>query len=418
MTVLFTTEYFPPFIHGGAEVSILELGKALVKRGIKVCVLTPNYGTKKVENVSGIRVIRYFFLKKLEKLSDLLTPMWHFNPIFWLSLLYSVVKTVQEEKIDIIHCQGLYSLPSSVLASKILQIPLVVTFRDNQLLCNYGYCLIRDQFEHSCNFRKYFQEDFRDYFQNKVLDKSIFSFIIQLTQAINGRLRTNILKYFAHFAKIKIVSSSAQQRTFAASGFVTDTIYNLYPFQASFPKNTSTGDYLLYATKLSSGKGLDLLLNSIPKVLKSYPKIKLVVIGRGDTLRYKKLCKDLNIDNNVKFKSMPSFHEVRVFRSRALLEVCPSIYPESFGRAALESLAVGVPVVVTNRGGLSEIVEDGQTGVVVEPNENDLSLGIIRVIKYNATFRKNIKSRYSDLQKTFYDTPVSQTLDVYQKLCC
>jgi len=53
------------------------------------------------------------------------------------------------------------------------------------------------------------------------------------------------------------------------------------------------------------------------------------------------------------------------------LVVVPSREPEPFGRVAIEAMSFGVPVIAANHGGLSEIVEDGRSGYLFEPNSAD-----------------------------------------------
>jgi len=64
----------------------------------------------------------------------------------------------------------------------------------------------------------------------------------------------------------------------------------------------------------------------------------------------------------------PSPHQAVLARlARARMTIVPSLWPEPFGRVAVESLAQGTPVVVAARGGLSEIPEHGVSGLITEP---------------------------------------------------
>jgi glycosyltransferase involved in cell wall biosynthesis len=59
----------------------------------------------------------------------------------------------------------------------------------------------------------------------------------------------------------------------------------------------------------------------------------------------------------------------KLFYERVDVVVVPSLWHEPFGRTAIEPWAYGIPVIASNRGGLAEIVEDGVTGIVVDPDE-------------------------------------------------
>ncbi len=416
MRLLFLTEYFYPYIHGGGEISIQELAKSLSLHGKVVHVLTPNYGTVSFENYEGVKIHRYFFGKKLKNYFDQLSPSWYFNPIYFSILFVQIIKEVWSNKIQIIHIHGLFSLPSAILAGKILGVPVVVTFRDAQLLCNYGFCLTKNQFGHACNLKKYFLEDFAAYWQDKVQSKNVRTFIVQIIFALIGRVRTKIMQMFAKQANIMLVSSFAQQKTFAANGFKAKVIYNIYNFPEKFPASVPVGKIILYATKMSSGKGLDLLIKSLPQVLRTYPDVKLLAVGSGDKKYYEEMCHNLGVAQKVEILGRKDPEEVMNIRKNVLLEVCPSVYPESFGRTALEALANGVPAVVSNRGGLTDIVEDGKTGYITDPVVKELSEAIIKGIKNNKILRQNIRKEYANLSYKFSKKPTEDYLKLYKSL--
>ncbi len=94
----------------------------------------------------------------------------------------------------------------------------------------------------------------------------------------------------------------------------------------------------------------------------------------------------------------------------------PSIYPESFGRVALEGLAAGTPAVVVNKGGLPEIVEEGITGEVSEINSKDLAKKIIKVLKNNDKYIMNVSRARHALMNKFEIYPIKQHLALYKSL--
>ncbi len=417
MKVLFLTEYFYPYVHGGAEVSIFQLGRSLVKSGQQVSILTPNYGTRNKEMIEGIKVFRYPFLKKLKNYSDQLTPFWYSNPFFFFLLTIQIIKTVRREKMQVIHCQSLYSLPAAAVAGKILGLPTIVTFRDSQILCNYGWCLSQNQYGTTCSLKEYFTRDFKKYYQKRVSNKNLAIFLLQLCLAINGRIRTTILKFFARLIPNKITCSYSQQKIFKVNGIGnTEVIYNLYAFPDKLNKPKPIGECILYATKLSPGKGLDILLPAFARVLAVFPKARLLIVGGGEKNKYLQLSYDLGLGRKVEFSPRVTSEEVMNIRQKVLLEVAPSIYPESFGRVALEALASGIPAVVSNRGGLKEIITDGITGYITAPEEKALAEAIIKGIRNNGKLRANIAANYQSLKQKFGISPVEKHLSLYQSL--
>lgn len=416
MNILFVTEYFYPFIHGGAEISIRELARALTHSGQDIHILTPNYGTVPFEKIDNVKIHRFFFRKKFKNFYDQFSPIWYFNPLFIFILLFQIVRIVRAEKIKIIHVHGLFSLPSAVVAGKLFRIPVIVTFRDAQILCNYGNCLSVNQFGRTCSLKAYFFEDFLAYRRNKVPNKNVFTFFIQIAFAVIGRIRTKILKKFAKYPDVLLVSSIAQQKTFAVNGFKTKVIHNIFSFPTKYFENPPHKRIILYATKMSSGKGLDLLLKALQTILFAYPDIRLMIVGSGDKKYYESMCNDLEISSNVEILGRKTPNEVMAIRRGVLLEVCPSVYPESFGRTALEALASGVPVVASNRGGFTDIVEDGKTGYVVNPTVNEFAGAIIQGISNNQKLRKNIGEEYLALKNKFEMKPLEDHIKLYKSL--
>jgi len=105
--------------------------------------------------------------------------------------------------------------------------------------------------------------------------------------------------------------------------------------------------------------------------------IQLWVIGTGpEEAKLKRLAVELNIAHRVRF--LGYLPEVREVLGRIQLLVMPTVHFESFGIAAVEAMAMGLPVVASQLGGLAEIVEDGRTGFLVKPGEAVELAGAIR----------------------------------------
>src|SRR5260221_12435315 len=107
MRVAFVSEYFPPFTPGGAEWSTFYLAQDLVKKGYQVFVITPNYDAKKIENINGLKIIRFPFINiPVGKKS---IPEYYFlNPFWFLWAAWFIFMNSLQNKVDIIHVHGKY----------------------------------------------------------------------------------------------------------------------------------------------------------------------------------------------------------------------------------------------------------------------------------------------------------------------
>jgi D-inositol-3-phosphate glycosyltransferase len=125
--------------------------------------------------------------------------------------------------------------------------------------------------------------------------------------------------------------------------------------------------------RLDIKKGQESFLRAIPGILKQHKKVLFVIVGeetRGEE-GYReeliRLCKDLKIEEHVKF--LPFTEEVPRFLSSLDVFVLPSD-EETFGLVVIEAMAMQKPVIATNAGGVPEIINDGQNGLLVQPKDS------------------------------------------------
>ena len=124
--------------------------------------------------------------------------------------------------------------------------------------------------------------------------------------------------------------------------------------------------------RLDKQKGHEDLLRAAPMVLKSVPKARFVIVGEetkgepGYLAYIRELANELHISSKIRF--MPFTKEIPLLLAGLDVLAVPS-HSETFGYVAIEAMAMGVPVVGTNAGGLPEIVEDGKTGYLVPPKD-------------------------------------------------
>ncbi len=122
---------------------------------------------------------------------------------------------------------------------------------------------------------------------------------------------------------------------------------------------------LLFVGRIEALKGVGLLLHTTAH-LETDAEVQVIVVGSdgdgsGELDRLRRLADDLDVGKSVEFVGRVPQEQLAWYYSAADVCVVPSFY-ESFGLAALESMACGTPVVASRVGGLSTIVEHGRTG--------------------------------------------------------
>lgn len=143
--------------------------------------------------------------------------------------------------------------------------------------------------------------------------------------------------------------------------------------------------------------GIDILLRAVARLLKklqqlddqSYAeKLQIQIVGDGSELgNLKQLANELNIDQMTKFVGKVPNNEVPAYLNDFDI-YCALSRSESFGVAILEASACEVPVVVSEVGGLPEVVQNEQTGFIVNHNDEDEIVNRLLQLIINSDLRK------------------------------
>ncbi|MFZ5597831.1 MAG: 1,4-alpha-glucan branching protein domain-containing protein [Bacillota bacterium] len=127
------------------------------------------------------------------------------------------------------------------------------------------------------------------------------------------------------------------------------------------------GPLIAFLGRLVPEKGIQVLIEAMPRIRAGHPGAVLVVAGRGPYEEdLKSLARHLGQEDNIKFIGFVDDAGRNRLLAEASVAVFPSIY-EPFGIVALEAMAAGTPLVVSETGGLSEIISHGIDGIKVQP---------------------------------------------------
>ena len=136
--------------------------------------------------------------------------------------------------------------------------------------------------------------------------------------------------------------------------------------------------HLLFSGRLNGKqqKGVDILLNAMPFIMKEHEVI-LDIIGDGPRLeQYRAQAQQLGIEGSVRFRGFIPHDMMPTEYSAADLFIFPS-RRESFGLVLAEAMASGLPVVSTTAGAIPEVVENGDTGILVPPENPEKLAGAV-----------------------------------------
>lgn len=115
-------------------------------------------------------------------------------------------------------------------------------------------------------------------------------------------------------------------------------------------------------------KGIDILLRAMPMIL-THHQVKLDIVGSGPLLeKFRAMAHELGIGDHVQFPGFVEYDEMPQRYSAADLFILPS-RRESFGLVLAEAMAAGLPVVATQVGAIPELVQHGETGMLIPPED-------------------------------------------------
>ena len=162
-------------------------------------------------------------------------------------------------------------------------------------------------------------------------------------------------------------------------------------------------------------KGFQVLARAIGELRQRLPGIRCVIAGRGSYLPELQTHIDMEgVSEIVQLAGFVSDADLHALLSRAACVVIPSLY-EPFGIVALEGMAAGAPTIVARTGGLAEIVEGTDAGLLFEPgNHHELADRIADLIA-SPELGARLRERAADLLAATYtwDAIAARTVDVY-----
>lgn len=341
--LIFNTLYYPNQL-GGAEKSVQLLAEGFLKKGkepVVVCTANRDY----IDYVNGVKVyyvktnnLYWTYNAKEEK--KFKKPLWHlidaYNPFS-----KKINDILDSEKPDIVHTNNLAGFSVSVWKlAKDRNIKIIHTLRDYYLLCPKSTMFnekLNANCEKQCLACKLYS-----------IPKKEMSRYVDVVVGISKFILKKHLEY-DYFKNAK-----------------KEVIYNSVEVPKNFiKKEKSTKETILgYVGSLSPSKGVEFLLENFNNI--NLPNVKLYIYGKGTTKAYEAQLKKKYTSDKIIFQGFQKPEEIY---TKIDILIVPSLWNEPFGRIVPEANSYGIPVLVSNNGGLPELVEDSK--YVFDPNKRD-----------------------------------------------
>jgi len=376
---------YPPNIVGGISRHVDELSKFLAKEGVEVTIITPEtIGAPSQEVKDGVRVFRV----------PIQVPAPNFYTwIFLLNHFFSkrIAQLTREEgSFDIIHAHDWMTVPCSSEAKLYTGSNLVLTFHSLEFKRSMGAQTLESRMIESIEW-------WGSYDAQKLIVCS------------ESMKRDVVGRFNVPGDKVAVIPNGIDPSRLNVKVDVSETRrrYNVFWGERM----------ILFVGRLTHQKGCEYLIRAMPHVLGKH-NAKLVIVGDGPSRGFlESEAKRLGLSDRIIFTGfLPDEEMIRLLKSADVL-VVPSVY-EPFGIVALEGMAAGVPVIVSDIDGLSEIVRHEVNGVKVFPGDPySIYWGIDRVFS-DQNLAESIKRRArEDVEKYFsWQVIAEKTIELYKSL--
>ncbi len=361
MDILQVNKFF--YEKGGTERYFFSVSRALEKRGHTVSHFSMRHRDNADSPYARFFVSEKDYAGKRNHLEDIPTGL---SFIRSKESARNLKQLVDSHGPDIAHLHNIYHqiTPSIIPVLKRAKVPVVMTLHDYKLICpNYSlfdgkaYC-------YRCRGRRFHQAA-----AARCRDGSLTKSLLLCVEAYWQKL-TRVYDYVAFF----VAPSRYIHDAFIGEGFSPERVVYLAPFvPPDEPVVDSSGGgsaleglperYIVYFGRLSPEKGLPTLLDAVGRLA----RVPLVVCGDG-ALRKRLEEEAAQARAPVHFTGHLEKPLLDAVVRRATAAVLPSESPENAPYSVLEAMAMGVPVVVSNMGGLPELARIGG-GIVFDAGD-------------------------------------------------
>jgi len=398
MKALLVSRTFYPEGFGGGEISALHIAKAISKtdNDVVVCCLSEKIEKPVIEKIDNVKIYRFPWkkLKLSKKLSNL--------EYVYLQIYGAMKKVIKTEKPDVIHFLNFQSIfPVALFFNKY---PKFATI-NSPLFCEFGGSHNGVKSCYNCTQKERFVLSLKKWgsigliywlynrYAQFVLKLSIkkCTKVFPVSKAIRKMLRSKGIKE----NKIKVIHNPIE---------INKEIKTKLKERLNIPRNKKV---ILYCGRLSKDKGI----HSTIKAIKDIKDIIFIVVGKKRSYynNLKKLVEELNIEEKVKFVGFVDNKEISKFYSIADLVVHPCFYYEPLSRMLLEAASYQIPMVASDIGGNSEIIEDGVNGFLVK-NTNELKNKIEEITNNQKLAKKMGEKSKEKIKKEFSYEKITKDL--------
>jgi glycosyltransferase involved in cell wall biosynthesis len=405
MRILLRSQFYPPVI-GGEERHVRNLGAALAQRGHEVCVGTLRRpGSPDVEMDGAVRVHR--LSGTLQRLSGLHvdSERRHAPPFPDPELMLALKRLVASQRPDIVHAHNwIYAsfLPVKALSG----VPLVVSLHDYGLVCAKKNLM---------------------HLGTQLCDGPAATKCLSCASQHYGAVKatvTTLGNFASGFAVRRLVDrfipvshAVARHTGLARANVPYEVIPNFVPDDVGTPgpedpclRDLPGEAFILFVGDMMRLKGIDVLLEAYAGLERAPP---VVLLGRrvADTPAV--------FPTNVHVLGTWPHPAIMHAWRRSLFGVLPSVGPEACATVIMEAMASGKAVVASDIGGMPDLVDHGETGLLVPPGDAQALRQALRMlIENHALLHRLAATSLVRVERLKAGTVVSRIERLYYDVLC
>lgn len=393
MRVLMLSWEYPPKIVGGISRHLDDLAHALQQQGVEVHVLTCEHPGAAVEAVEdGIHVYR-------------VSPSGSGdNFIHWVQLLNDAMRTRAETLIPellakspdeplLLHAHDWLAHFAAAQLKYEYRLPLVATIHATEHGRNNGINGPTQEYINNIEW----------HLQNEAWR------VIVCTEFMKRECQSALQ---TPWDKMDVIYNGVEASKFHLPEFTPE---ERAAFRAQYAAPEEK--IVFFVGRMVREKGVQVLIEALPKVRWGYHDTKLLIVGGGKRDHLVNLASYLGMEQHVYFAGFVPDEDLMKIYGIIDIACFPSLY-EPFGIVALEAMAANVPVVVSDAGGLPEVVLNNVTGITTYAgNANSLADGLLKVLHEPDTAKRMAEAARERLNGDFNWANIArQTTDVYERV--
>jgi len=281
--------------------------------------------------------VRRVFGHRVERFYESLKFALHFLR-FRLPIYKAIRRSISEIRPNLVHLNnGVVSDMPGILAARALRIPAICHIRTLRKLPYPGIAAARS---------------------------------VSVFLCISNAVRERLVEQGIESSRCIVIPNAVDSERFGESAISAAGIRTEFGWE-------DTDKVFALVGRVVSWKGQDFFIQAIAEARKTESSIRGLIVGDGDATskgdayvsKLRSMVSALSIDDSVRFTGHRN--DIPSIMKASDAVICASSLPEPFGRVIIESMAVGTPAVATDAGGATDIITDGQNGILVPIQDSE-----------------------------------------------